>query len=538
MDDYLFDKIQERVPKMNPVIANGIVVQEMALFEQHIDRIFRQAAASFPEEVKYEGFQRCTPMEEYVETTRKRSNKHTFELAQSDVYLVKYFFSFAGRPLPPKYLYMPFVGDAGTITIRGSSFVISPVLADKAISVGKDSIFIHVGQANLTFNRMIHTFIKDGKSQATYVIKSKIHNHNPNKANRNVLGDRTTVKPEHLLVHYMFCQHGVTGTFKKFVGADVVVGTQDINHDNYPAKDWVICSSTGLCPKTVGDKYYRPCQLRMAIRKEQYNSVVASFVASFFYVADHFPTRIKPEYVDEIRLWRVLLGHAIFRNEDSEGMLIRQIDTHLDTLDGFVQGMVKENLRSVDVDCDDIYGLFLHVIETLSDRVINTDISDVYDKRLSCIRYTSYDIVSAIFTLMFRLQAKTKKPATEKEVIRALDQLIKPELILGLNTSRHGEVTSIATPGDCKLFKITSNVILQADAAAKSKHKGDGMLTDASKFLNAGVAEVGSYTHLPKSEPSGRSRLNMHVRTAPDGSIMADPDKAELIAATQKIIQR
>ena len=47
-------------------------------------------------------------------------------MARSDVYLMKFLFSFNGVELPPRYIYLPFVGEAGTMFLGGSRYLVTP----------------------------------------------------------------------------------------------------------------------------------------------------------------------------------------------------------------------------------------------------------------------------------------------------------------------------------------------------------------------------------------------------------------------------
>ncbi len=49
MDQYLFTHIHEQhVPKFNPLLAEGLVVEQMRGVEEYIDHVWKCAARSFP----------------------------------------------------------------------------------------------------------------------------------------------------------------------------------------------------------------------------------------------------------------------------------------------------------------------------------------------------------------------------------------------------------------------------------------------------------------------------------------------------------
>ena len=534
MDKKLFDLVAASTPKFNDLVVNGLAVQHMRYVEQYVEKIIRTAEVDFPPELRYVGYRRCTPQEEYAEVTRRLGTQSTFELARSDLYLVKYIFTYNGEELEPVFLYLPFVTDAGLITIRGSTFSISPVLADKAISVGPDNIFIPLNRDKLTFERQIQHFFRNGERETVYVVWSQIYHLKGNKrpTGKSVVRGKTT------LAHYLFAKYGVTRTFAEFANATVVVGTPDtINAETYPPDKWVICSSTQLKPRGVRDKQYVASNLQLAIKKQDYNLTTASLIGGFFYVVDHFPNRVQAEYIDETRLWRVLMGHLLFGSGGNEGKLHVDVTAHLRSLDGYLDSEAKAYLREDGVICEDLYGLLMHIIETFSHRVTSAtaQVASMYDKRLMVLRYVLYDLTNAINKFMFKVISTKKKPMTKADVVKLMKHTLKANRVMGINRN-HGEVNSVSSPGDNKFFKITSQIVLQTDSSGGRGKKITS--ADPGKYLHASIAEVGSYNTMGKSEPTGRNKINPCVKIDPDGLIVRDSDKLELIDRVQRKIQR
>lgn len=537
MDKKLFDYIEEHTPKFNPIIANGLAVQQFQYIENYVDRIIRCAEPGFPEGLRYERYQRCTPHEEYGVTTAKRNNRHTYELTRSDLYMVKYIFTYHGEELKPRYLYLPFVKDAGIISLLGSTFAVAPTLADKTISVGTETIFIPLNRDKLTFRRLVHQFICDNQRESAYVVWSAIH-HGAKSVRKK---EKRTIEVNATNLHYVFCRHGFTNTFKKYANADVVAGLLEINTDNYPPDQWRICSSQKIKPRGVKGKYYVGTDIRLAIRKEHYNLTTASMISAFFYVADHFPDRFYPEYLNDTDFWKRLMGHVIFARNESEGKLLIGVETHLLSLDGYVDAMVKEWLREDGVEVDDLYDLFMHVVDTFTSRITESSphIASMYGKRYNILRYVLMDVIKGIFGMLFAIQQLVKKnkgrALTKKEISDVMHDSLKPELIIKMNRN-HQEVSSVSSPSDNKAFKITTNVVLQNSSTGKKT--GSDATVEPSKLAHVSIIEVGSPTNLPKSEPSGRSRASLFLNLGPDCSIIRDPKRIELLDKIQEQIQR
>lgn len=551
VDMNLFSLVADATPKFNPTIMNGLAVEQMKGVESYVDSLFRSISKSFPEELKYVGYSRCTPQEEYQEITRKRNNRYTIDIARSDFFMIKYMFRYNGEDLPPRYVYLPFVRQGGLITIRGSTFSVSPVIADRAISFGSDSIFIPVQVAKLTFERIDYKYNEVGSMESesadqlyeveSNVAWSTIYNQGSTRRKVNYL-----VKAKHTLGHYLFCKYGVTESFQRLApGCDVRIGMEDtINYDRLERSEWVICESTKVLPRTLrvlpvnGKRVYYPSNIRLAVRKDRLTVGLQALIASFFYLADHFPDRIEPEYVDNERLWRVLMGYLIFGTGQSEAKLSDDVDTHIESLDEYMDERSRQDLSSVGVEVEDIYELFNSAIEMLSEMVIRPDNveSTMYDKELMVLRYALFDINKAISHFKFTLQKVIKKTKIKEEIITALRTKIGQEEIAKMNRG-HGEVAGISSPGDNLYFKVTSILVPQTSATGGGRGGKKTTLTDPSKYLHASIAEVGSYTNLPKTSPDGRTRVNMYLELEEGRRVKRNQRFVKLINATQRKIQ-
>jgi len=535
VDKILFDAINKSVPKINPLLANGIVTEQLKEVEHYIDTVFKCASLSFPEGLNYVGYKRCTPKEEYAEITRKRWNNTVFELAVTDVYMLKYYFSYNGTQLPPRYLFLPFVRKGGTIYIRGSLFVINPVMTDRLFSVDGDSLFMPLTRDKLTFDRINHNFYANGQRRSVSVVWSHIYHSPKNSRARNIVMGSKRIDAQTTLGHYLFSKYGVTEAFKRFANTEVILGDSEIDAEKYPPEEWIICQSTGIKPATVKDKAYQKTTVRLAIREKDYNFVTESLVAALFYLTDHFSERVLSEYLDQTRLWRTLMGHIIFKSNANEGKLVEDVDAHLISLDDYLDGMVTEQLREEGVYCESIYELFIHIIETMTERIVHTDVSSLYDKRLTVLRYILSDVVNAIFRLTFKLNSNQKKVLTDKDIIKIMEKMLRVDAVMKINTG-HGEVSSVSNSGDNMLFKLTSKTVPQTDATGNGKRKGSN--TGPSRFLHTSLAEVCSYGNQPKFCPTGHSRINPYLQIGVDGTITQNEEFKPLLDHVQARIAR
>lgn len=538
MDKALFNLAAEKTPQFNPDVMNGLAVKHLKKVFSFVDALIKSASNGFPEGLVYNGYKVCTPTEEFNELIRRRSSKPVFEIARNDLVMVRYHFSFNGEELEPRYLYLPYVQEAGLITIRDATYSISPVLADKSISVGDNRIFIPLEGAKLTFERISHNFYLNGERETVDVIYSKIYNRS---AKGVAVGGIPKVTAKHTLMHYLLCKYGLRETFKRFCNVDILVGTSiTINEDEIDTSVWHICSSTKFKPKGVKSKFYIASDLKIAIKTHDYNVTTSSMIGSFFYILDHFPDRVKTEYVDDVILWRILLGHLIFGSDSGEGRLIDDVNSHMNSVDEYMDDHSKDRLIKDGINVDTIYDLFVYIIGSLPLMLLESENSEatMYNKQIMILRYVLFDINKAIYNFKYAVMKMNKDKISKKEILKAMQFQLKTDVICKINR-QHGEISSISSPGDNKYFKITATLIPQTSATGGSKRsKGKSSLFDPSKFLHSSIAEVGSYTNQPKSQPDGRTRINPYVMIDDEGNILRNPKFIELINNVQKKIQR
>lgn len=524
-------------PKINPAIGSGLAVTHMQGVEKYVDDVFRSAAKGFPEGLSYIKSVRCTPLEECAFATKKKGTKQSYDVARSDLYLMKYYFRYKGEDLDPRFIYLPFVSDAGSIVISGSRFNISPILSDRVVSVGVSNIFVRLLRDRLTFERISQHYLIDGKRETVQVGWASIYH-----KNQKMKKLKAIVKANCVLMLYLFCKYGFAETFLKFGGCKPIIGGIEITKTVYPDSEWVICSSNQIKPKGVGRLFYEATNVRIAIKSSELTPMVRNMVGGFFYVADHFPARVLPEYIGgahERRMWMVLLGHIVFSGTINEGKLYDDIEDHLTSLDEYLDGLVIEKLKDIGINSTDIWQLFALVAERFNDwlLVAADKVSSMYDKELSINYYVLYEITSAIFNLYFKLKAASKKELTSKEIVGLMNLTLRPGLIYGI-TKNHGEISTATSSGDNKAFKMTASLVPQSGSNRLSNRKGPAVLDNPAQRLHVSVAEIGGYSNLPKSAPDGRSRLNPHSRTNDKGVVLRNPERVEMLDAVQELIRR
>jgi hypothetical protein len=544
MDPSLKRAIQQRTPPINTHLANGLAVDELREVRAYVNTLFQSVESGFPDGLVYESMEILTPLDEYLETISVYGGRCQFDLARSDMTMVMLIFSFHGERIT-KPLYLPFVRDGGMICIKGASFSVSPVLADKGVSYGTDGAFIQIPKARIMIKRTRHTFFSNHRRRTPNVAYSWLHRRDRRQSQQQ---GRPMVDCLTTIVHYLFAKYGIRETFRRFLRTGIVVGDDNsITEDVYPPDQWTICTSAGRRPKRYSGRHYTPSTLRLAIRNVDCDDVAEAMIAGTFYIVDHFPQRVLPHYLDgeagEIRLWRILLGLIIGGVTGGESCVKDAVDEHMDSLDYYIDGSTKTVLEEGDIYVNDIYELLYHVLENLSQMVLQSSesIATLYEKQLSVLKHALRDINEGINVSVFSLKnmaLKKEQGLSYSDVKKIIMKRLPIKAAMKMNNpGKHPEIASVCTPNDNKFFKITSNVVLQSDSGKKGKANKQ-LKEDKTKFLHVSIAEVCSYIALTNSEPTGRAKLNPWVILSSNGTILRNPELKPITESTQRYIRR
>lgn len=560
-DQLLFSKLKERlVPKFNQDIVHGLAKKHLAweTVKAHIDDLIRSAEESFPKGFVYTGSERCTPIEEYNVGTKlnkgkrpvrkkgknvaTKSAQRTYDIARSDMYMIKLNFEFNGVKFPPKYLYLPIALDGGLIHVNDNIWGMFPVLADEIFSVGIEEVFTPVmSRAKVTFYRDVHSIVVDGVRQYAKVVYSPLHNNAARKKQGAVSGSIRLGSVHTSLVHYLMCKYGVTETFLRYCNCRVkVVDTQELT--NYDKEEYVLITSAGMKPvfskiqnyDCVGNK------IGILIPRSSYTPLATAFACGFFYVVDHFPVEMTLSQVDSLWQWKVLLGYILWGDAPGHGKLVEDVDTHLVSIGAYVDLGAKRNLSAHDIHCNDIYDLMVYILENINQMLLNPphSVASMYGKKLMILRYVLSDINNAIFKFLFEITSNSRRAITERTLAKTLSEHFKPKLVYGIAGNQgHGEVNSVSCPNDNKFFKITSNIVQQVDTKSSKKSKNNTPF-GPSHYLDVSYCEVGSYLVLPKTFPIGKKNINPTVLTDESGNIIRKEHYRELTDSVQNKIKR
>lgn len=546
--DIVTDLILGGAPKLNPLIVNGWSVHEMENTKRYLDRIIECVAESFPEGLTFDGSDYCDPVETFQVVVRARgfNSRRGYDIAKNSVFMVRYNFTYRGTKLAPAYFYLPYVSDGGLMYISGILYSVSPVLADRVYSVSETEVFVKLNRAKLKFLRVPYHFVEDGQRVSGYMAHSSLHNAAGRKSRTRTVTS-STVKLNAIvtpLALYLFCKYGLYDAFARVGRCAIKVFTTDtINYAEWPEDKYVVTKSFGYSPTSSRYSAIRyqsiASKLVMVIEREDYTPLVKALVTGFWYVVDHYPEELCIENVGDIEQWHLVLGYSLFGDSNFRVKLIEDIELHIDSLDGYVDDVAREEFLSIGVKIDSIYDVFVEMLNNMDRLMIGIigNQSSLYGKHLTVLPYILSSNTTALFNMLFKLKSNPKKELTVDGVNKLIQTFIKPLMFFHTLSMKHGELNSVSNPHDNLFFKITSKMVHQNDSTGGGSKEPNP--ADPANHLHVSFAEVSGMTVLNKSDPLSNDKLNPCLIVDPSsGDIIRNERFRELLDNAQQQITR
>lgn len=526
MDPRLLQFSQEWSPKMNEDFINGLAEIQMKNGPDMIHDILKVVSQDFPPGWHYDTYSLCSPEEELAEETPiKVGGRAAVDIAQSDIYLMRLHFYYCkglGHPrenLEPHRIFMPYVGDSGSIMLSGSRHFISPVLSDVITSYDRDRIFVQFRRAKFHIGYHNHSAIVDGARLETSLAWSVLYHLKSNQ--------RTEMRKVALL-HYLLGHCGLKETFRKFGKCEVMVSDSVLSVQDYPADKWVHVHSSN--PQTK--PFYGGSKVYMVIDRAQYEAnknTLNSMITALYFIMDRFHTYIKAAHAEHLETWRLTLG-LILWDDKRPAVILEDVNKHFDSLDRYVDDMVAPVLASIGMPSDNLYDFLMHCIRDIDDwyEQKHARQSDLYRKELTVLPHVFSEFNDAIFKFYFDLiNEHNKNGLTKESFAKLLKDHLKIRMVFNIKKGR-ANISSMGTSGDNKFFKITSILTPQTSNSGK---RDPGARTNLS--LHTSIAGAGSYLNLPKKDPSGIARGNPYILLEQGTKIVQRPENKQLEDETQ-----
>ena len=524
-------------------------MKEVAEGEEYVKAVLKAASVSLPDVIEYVGPGSITTKEAFEvllngnRTGRAGSGNQSYEYARSNIYLMKCLFRYKGELIDPQYIGLPFLTDGALMKITGSNYSVAPQLSDVAVSVTSSEIFVPVTRDRLKFHRSTHAIRYNGLTTIGNVVWSNLYR----DSRRDTSSASKTVVLNTAVVHYLLSKFGLTETARKMGVSEFTMGESEDERVKYMMSGWKIFESSKQPPR--GLKYQAdPTRLWFAFNPDHFNidneAINRDFVASFYYIVDHFPDRMTMNELDNPVRWLVLLAHAVFANGEKETKLLELVRNHINSIEHYVDAKTREWFEMDGIGyVEDIYDLMIEMANTYTRRRIEAakTSTSMYDKYLLVNRKVYSDIVSGIFKCIYKLQQKVRTRGdlfSKTELETELKNHLNARRILQLNQAKHPEVEPVSCPGAYMAYKVTTRLVLQSNVSNSSK----AVKTIFDPFTmgnDVSIAECGMMLAPTKGEATGRGQLNLFTQVeARTGKVLRKEHLRHITDPTQELLKQ
>lgn len=540
----LFSKMLTKdVAPMNRQVMEGMAVSAMKHAEEYLDAALRSISASFPPSVRYIGYKRCTPQEEYEETTRSRNSTHrTYNIAQSTIYLVKYFFEFldpATNQVVPitRYMYLPYVLKGGIIMLGGTLYHLIPVLSDKVFTPFKTSIFVRLTMDRNTIERLSHTVFVNDRREVRYVAWATIYR---NKADRQKAKEKHSLlaNAETALTHYLFARYGFVETFRRYAGIIPEVGGPELMK-RAKSEEWVVYHSAGTALEQKARSGNRHATLiHLAVRQKDVSPELDALIIGFFYILDHFPDRFKPtiDSLEDRASWVILIGKIVFGEQYGENKLYKDISEHLENLNSFLDSITRDKLLELGVKLENYYDLLNYLQVNFNNILLSAENNRlcVYGKNYEVLHYVLFDIFSGFTKVGFELnKIANRRPLTRRDIFDALTSYFRMGTVFDLASGKI-VTEAVSYSGDHLYPKITAVATEQENRSGSNHGKSEHVIVGPQHRLDLSMITTGSILNFPKSNPAPIARTNPWASIDPiTGTVLPHPTLGPLFESYQ-----
>lgn len=534
-------------PKLNPDIMRGLATVMLKDSVDYIDAIAKRNFHGCVPGLEYLGYELCTPEEEFRERAKVKTNRRQFDYAPSDIFMIKIklgmWVNGKLEPFKPKYIDLPYARDGNLIYLGGTLSHIMMVLTNKVISPGNRLLFVRMLGTRKNFYRNGYSIKIDGETKTTFVVHSAIYD--AKTSSKKSPSGAVTTRALSVMTHYLLIRYGYTEMFRHYLGHVPVIGTtQTITEDAYPKDDWVIVSTahSHVKPSGVVESLYEPTNIRLAVRRDQWNQQTIALVSELFYIIDHFPSHVNLEMIDNKDAWIHLLGFILVGGQFTVGRIFSQMYEHLSSLDDFVDEFAIDKLAEKGYQINDFYDLAAMLSTRFSDLLAENDrAGNIYEKYYDVMYHVMRPVTYALTKARYALQhaAKRKRPAQDDSgngaLFTNLEQVLSRKLNSGAIFKLQGDNTVLEPVSYCADHwypRITSKVSEQEKVNGANNSGRRGM-SDAD-HLDVSMIEGGSLLFLPKGNPVPTANANPYMQIdRKTGSIIPNPKLVDLLARTK-----
>ena len=558
----LLKMVDEKFPKINPKIGLGIVYYDCQNPMGKVNETLTSSINNAIPGLKYEGWHWLSPEQEYRERAQLvRSNKisqkgqdalrskapSTINIDPNDMRMVCIKMSYKGKPLPDRNLLIHYVSKYNNMTINGARYRFAPVLYDAFPSVSRNDVFIQLDKAKVTFrNNKNVLLLRDEELTRINVVCSALFNDKGSskvKQNKMQVAD---VRMDTCLVHYMLCHYGINNLFEKVlklkIDKDVFIYDEQKFTPQFDKNEYVVYKSIRKQPNTYlgHTNAWSPTYICIAVKKNRETPLIRNYIAGIYYILGNFSAYLNMESLNEpIKLMHTL-GIILFGPTESLNMIVNKVDSHIRSLDSYMEASTAANIRAKGYNVKNIYELMAVVVENYDRWVAwyKQNSSSCYEKTISTRHYTYFQINRAVNLLVFALTGLYNRKGDnvrEQDIVKELTQTLRPLMAYKVISEHGSELAVISDATDRPILNAGTHIVPQSHTAPGGKNRRTSVTPEVA--ADSSVSVACSYLAIAKSNPSGRSSISPWLDLG-DDRVVRKPEKyADLLDRTQAYLK-
>lgn len=430
MNSVLAKTIDDYCPKFNTNVSDGTAKQILETIPEYYNKIIESSLKSLNPNVnlRYLGYRKMTPNEEFVYTLLSSNNKTNYDLAESYIYMAEYVFEYQGQKIV-KPLYLPFSEDGNIMKVSNTQYHIIPVLSNTIITPSYNEVFVRLLKDKLIFKSMSKNFVLNNEVVPGRIIYTEII-----KTNAMNITDYIG-KPLTSIAIYILGEHGFKKTMLKYLNIeDYVITDQNVDHLR---NDYNVFESTKLKPRSLKAKLYIPHDVKICISKKyKITPLLENILYGIIYTLDILPEDAADmvkvtngkSIENEILYWRILLGKVVYKNSFTIERRASDINEHYDNLQGYVDNQIRAELSENKIYVKDFFDLLATILDNYNVWLINSKEynSNIRNRYIDILYYIMYDMIVGFNKVILAINKRVSKKADLS--LREISKLFTSEL--------------------------------------------------------------------------------------------------------------
>lgn len=369
----LVKRVADVCPPFNHFALRDFVKEHINNSPEFPAMVFKEGFKFVNSDLEFIGYEVMSPEERVKFELRSAPGKTTrakIPLTVTHMRLVRYRIRFEDQYVFSN-IYTPYMFD-DMLHIRDKRSMVRKVILEKTFSrvneKDKDGLSVSPIRVNLTFNRRqtfrVASYIS-GEFYTHFVVTARLFH----GTIRNKICDTT-------IVHYMLAKFGFSKTLTKFG-----LTKSDVNFVEEIGTDTHLYEY--FAGKPFDDKVETGPGLFLKVKKTLLaEDQSLKFIINLLYVLSFFKIQtMENVYVEKGSIWKIILGIIIL--EDKAGpKAYSNAETHLKSVDSFIDPLTRDRFRTFGISIDDIYDLLVYIFTQIDTFMVNNQVQDLYSSRL------------------------------------------------------------------------------------------------------------------------------------------------------------